>query len=90
MLVIGLYQPNRGEMYIDGVLTEKSNLQNWRPQTGYIPQQIYLFDGTISENVCFGRDLEKNLLELKGRLLFELRTAQSQIKEVLNNPNYEG
>jgi|TARA_R110000744_G_scaffold201135_1_gene320338 hypothetical protein len=33
---------------------------------------------------------EKNLLELKGRLLFELRTAQSQIKEVLNNPNYEG
>ena len=33
---------------------------------------------------------EKNLLELKGRLLFELRTAQSQIKEVLNNPDYEG
>jgi|TARA_R110001599_G_scaffold247955_1_gene447982 hypothetical protein len=36
------------------------------------------------------RQGEKNLLELKGRLLFELRTAQSQIKEIVNNPNYEG
>ena len=35
------------------------------------------------------REGKKNLLELKGRLLFELRTAQSQIKEILNNPNYE-
>jgi hypothetical protein len=36
------------------------------------------------------RQGKKNLLELKGRLLFELRTAQSQIKEIVNNPNYEG
>ena len=35
------------------------------------------------------RQGEKNLLELKGRLLFELRTAQAQIKEIQNNPNYE-
>ena len=31
----------------------------------------------------------QNLLELKGRLLFELRTAKAQIKEIQNNPNYE-
>ena len=33
---------------------------------------------------------EKDLIELRGRLKFELRTANSQIKEILNNPNYEG
>ena len=43
-----------------------------------------------SSNKTLRKQGEKNLLELKGRLLFELRTAQSQIKEVLNNPNYEG
>ena len=32
---------------------------------------------------------EKDLIELRGRLKFELRTANSQIKEILNNPNYE-
>jgi hypothetical protein len=33
---------------------------------------------------------EKDLIELRCRLKFELRTANSQIKEILNNPNYEG
>ena len=42
-----------------------------------------------SDKRTLRRQGEKNLLELKGRLLFELRTAQSQIKEVLNNPKYE-
>jgi hypothetical protein len=32
---------------------------------------------------------EKNLLELKGRLKYELRAAQNQINKILNNPNYE-
>jgi hypothetical protein len=43
-----------------------------------------------SNKKTLARQGEKNLLELKGRLLFELRTAQSQIKEILNNPDYEG
>jgi|TARA_R110000823_G_scaffold283114_1_gene401295 hypothetical protein len=43
-----------------------------------------------SDKKTLARQGEKNLLELKGRLLFELRTAQSQIKEILNNPDYEG
>ena len=35
------------------------------------------------------KQAEKNLLELRGRLLFELRTANDQINNILNNPNYE-
>jgi ATP-binding cassette subfamily B protein len=62
-LIIGLYQPNQGEMRIDNVLIDQSNLQNWRSQIGYIPQQVYLFDGTISENICFGRKIDKSLLK---------------------------
>jgi hypothetical protein len=42
-----------------------------------------------SDKKTLARQGEKNLLELKGRLLFELRTAQAQIKEIQNNPNYE-
>ena len=85
MLVIGLYQPNRGEMYIDGVLTEKSNLQNWRPQTGYIPQQIYLFDGTISENVCFGRKINQSLLKkvLKQANIFDFLQTKKGVETLV-------
>ena len=62
-LIIGLYQPHQGEIKVDSELVSKSNIQNWRSQIGYIPQQVYLFDGTIEENVCFGRKLDQNLLE---------------------------
>jgi ABC-type multidrug transport system fused ATPase/permease subunit len=54
-------------------------LQNWRSQIGYIPQQVYLFDGTIAQNVRFGRDLDKSLLEaaLKQANIFDfLQTKQ--------------
>ena len=66
-------------MKIDSVLVDESNLQNWRSQIGYIPQQAYLFDGTIAENVCFGRDLEKSLLEIvlkQANILDFLQTKQ--------------
>jgi ATP-binding cassette subfamily B protein len=32
-----------------------NNLSSWRKQIGYIPQNIYLFDGTVAENIVFGR-----------------------------------
>jgi len=62
-LIAGLNQPNIGIMSIDGVTVDNRNLQYWRSQIGYIPQQVYLFDGTISENVCFGRKFNRELLE---------------------------
>ena len=57
----------------------------------FYSDQINLNKNLLNSNKkTLARQGEKNLLELKGRLLFELRTAQSQIKEIVNNPNYEG
>lgn len=60
-------------MEIDSVIVNKDNLQNWRSQIGYIPQQVYLFDGTISDNICFGRKSDDALLEkvLKQANIFD-------------------
>ena len=64
-LIIGLYQPKEGEILIDGILLDQTNLQNWRSKVGYISQQVYLFDGTVADNVCFGRKLdEKHLVQV--------------------------
>ncbi len=54
-LIIGLYRPRSGKVKIDDMVLDESNLQNWRSQIGHIPQQVYLSDGTIKDNVCFGR-----------------------------------
>jgi ATP-binding cassette, subfamily B, bacterial PglK len=61
-LIIGLHEPDKGSIQIDGIIVNESNLQNWRSQIGYISQQVYLFDGTIADNVCFGRSLNRELL----------------------------
>lgn len=54
-LIIGLYAPQCGEILIDDTILDHSNKRSWRCKVGYIPQSIYLFDGTIAENITFGR-----------------------------------
>lgn len=59
-LIIGLYIPNKGEIYVDGILLDDENIRSWRSKIGYIPQSIYLFDGTVKENVAFGYELDES------------------------------
>ena len=84
-LIIGLYQPGKGEMRVDSAPINESNLQNWRSQIGYIPQQVYLFDGTILENVCFGRKVDKSLLEkvLKQANIFNFLQTKKGVETLV-------
>ncbi|MFW5614056.1 MAG: ATP-binding cassette domain-containing protein [Campylobacter hyointestinalis] len=59
-LIIGLYRPNKGEIYVDDILLDDKNIRSWRSKIGYIPQSIYLFDGTVKENVAFGYELDES------------------------------
>jgi ATP-binding cassette subfamily B protein/ATP-binding cassette subfamily C protein len=61
-LICGIYRPNSGKIFIDGVELDNSNIVSWRKKIGYIPQSIYLFDGTIADNVTFGRTYDKDKL----------------------------
>lgn len=72
-LIIGLYRPKSGKISIDGVSLDHSNIRSWRAKIGYIPQQIYLFEGTVAENVTFGKalDEEKVTMVLKQADIFD-------------------
>ena len=59
-LIIGIYKPQSGEIRIDGVLLDNQNLRSWRKKIGYIPQNIFLFDGSVAENVALGEKIDKN------------------------------
>ena len=52
-LILGLIKPTKGNIYIDDVNLE-SNLRDWQKQIGYVPQDIYLLDDTIKNNIAFG------------------------------------
>jgi len=65
-VICGIYRPNSGRVLIDNQELDSSNIAFWRGEIGYIPQSIYLFDGTIAQNVVFGR--EYNELKLINAL----------------------
>ena len=58
-IICGIYTPQKGQVLIDNEELNSNNIINWRKRIGYIPQSIYLFDGTILENIIFGRDFNK-------------------------------
>jgi ATP-binding cassette subfamily B protein/ATP-binding cassette subfamily C protein len=53
-VIIGIHKPTDGTIYIDDTPLTDANIRAWRSNIGYIPQSIYLFDGTVAENVAFG------------------------------------
>jgi len=64
-LIIGLNLPSEGAIYIDDISLNLDNIVSWRKRIGYIPQHVYLFDGTVAENITFGRAYdEQKLIQL--------------------------
>ncbi|MFC3847114.1 ATP-binding cassette domain-containing protein [Helicobacter baculiformis] len=64
-IIMGMLTPSNGEIRIDGNLLSFENIKSWRQKFGYIPQNIYLFDGNIAENIAFGSPLdEQRLIEV--------------------------
>jgi ATP-binding cassette subfamily B protein/ATP-binding cassette subfamily C protein len=53
-IIIGIHKPVSGKVYIDDTAITDENIRSWRKKIGYIPQSIYLFDGTVAENISFG------------------------------------
>jgi ABC-type multidrug transport system fused ATPase/permease subunit len=53
-LILGLLSPKRGEILVDGVKIDESNLASWQRALGYVPQQIFITDDTITRNIAFG------------------------------------
>ena len=52
-LILGLIDPVAGEIFIDNKQL-KNNIRNWQKLIGYVPQDIYLLDDTIKNNIAFG------------------------------------
>ena len=53
-IMMGFYFPEEGGVYIDGVKLTPANVRSWQRQIGYVPQDIFLVNGTFVENIAFG------------------------------------
>lgn len=53
-LLMRMYDPTSGEVLIDGVDIRKYDISSLRRQIGFVPQDVFLFSDTISNNIAFG------------------------------------
>ena len=54
-LAARLYDPTAGRVVVDGVPLVDLDLEAFRQQLGYVPQEAFLFTGTVRDNIAFGR-----------------------------------
>ena len=79
-ILMGLLSPTSGELLIDGVAITLENRRAWQMHISHVPQNVYLADNTIQENIAFG--VKKN--KIKEHKVIQA-AQQAQISGVIDN-----
>lgn len=53
-VVLGLLIPQSGQVLVDGVVLDAPRRKAWQKSIGYVPQDIFLTDATLAENIALG------------------------------------
>ena len=75
-IICGLLPPSKGNIFSDGKIVDTES-NEWRKKFGIVPQNFFMLDDTIKNNITFGEDINKNYL------LFEKAISQSESKEFI-------
>ncbi|HRH33952.1 MAG TPA: ABC transporter ATP-binding protein, partial [Catalimonadaceae bacterium] len=86
-LICRLYEPNQGQILIDGIPISDFNPQNLRKQMSYVPQDVFLFSDTIRNNIRFGRpnlsEEEMRNVANQADLLTSIESFEKQFETVI-------
>ena len=81
-LVLGLLTPSNGHIELDGKELTSIDYASLRSEVGYVPQSIFLRDGTVAENIAFGFD--KNIDYKKISKVAEIAQISEHINKLPN------
>ncbi len=54
-ILMGFYPLQEGGLYVDDVLISPDRVRSWQALIGYVPQDVFLINGSFVENVAFGK-----------------------------------
>lgn len=80
-VLLGLLPPDKGRLIIDNTIIDSKNKLDWQRKIGFVPQNIFLSEGSIAENVAFG--IAKDKIDLSKVIkALELANLQDVINEL--------
>ena len=53
-ILTGLIEPDAGKIKVDGVALTRAMRASWMKKISYVPQEVFVFDGTLAENIALG------------------------------------
>lgn len=85
-LILGLIDPQEGQVLLDQTPITPANKRAWQNHIGFVPQSIFLSEGTIAENIAFGIKKEEINLEdvQKAVKLAHLEELVNSLPDELN------
>ncbi|WP_146050731.1 ATP-binding cassette domain-containing protein, partial [Pseudomonas syringae] len=79
-ILMGLLTPTDGVFAVDGVEVNTDNSRNWQGNIAHVPQQIFLSDASVAENIAFGVPYENIDFDRVRRA-----AAKAQISDVIES-----
>jgi ABC-type multidrug transport system fused ATPase/permease subunit len=84
-VILGLLEPQKGEILIDGRPLGRENIRAWQRAIGYVPQHNFLVNDTVAANIAFGVSPEK--IEMPA---VELASRYAELHEFVENELPQG
>lgn len=81
-LAMRIFDPHEGRIAFDGIPLQQWPLNEFRSETGYVPQDVFLFSDTIQRNIAFG-------LPEKDSMMREVQSAAEQAHVAHNIDAFE-
>jgi ABC-type bacteriocin/lantibiotic exporter with double-glycine peptidase domain len=53
-LILGLLKPTSGSIRVDDLVLADANRASWQRRIGYVPQDVFLLDDTVTANIALG------------------------------------
>ena len=85
-LLLRFYDPSNGQIRIDGQPIRDLNLQSLRGAIGLVSQDVYLFEGTIRENLAYGNPAASDTEIIDAAKTAEAWSFIEALPEGLNTP----
>lgn len=85
-LMLGFFEPTTGDIRIDGQRLTPANRHRWHERVGYVPQEIFIIEGTLADNIALGQpqaDREKVLRVLEQ---VQLKEWAEELPQGLDTP----
>ena len=86
-IISGLITEFKGEINIDGIILDSTNINSWRKNMTYVSQNIYLFDSSLEENIKFGETVDKDVTSIINKVKLNYLLEEKDLKNLLVGEN---